>query len=98
MTDEHSDRDSTQQDKIPVLRVQRRCFEGVDVRGHQSSRPKEFFATGKDFQEVFFLHASNTFCSTKHADVGVTSGNLLHVKYRVRRLIISEERFHSGIL
>src|SRR5580704_12432152 len=74
-----------------VLRVQRRCFERVDVRGHQSSRPKEFFATRKNFQEVLFLHALNTFWSTKHEDVSITSGNLLHVEHRVCRLIDSKE-------
>src|SRR6266566_3026646 len=81
-----------------VLRVQRRCCERVDVRGHQSSRAKEFFAPGKNFQKVFFLHALNTRWSTKHEDLSITSRNLLHVKYRVCRLVAGEERFYLGIL
>jgi len=81
-----------------VLRVQRRCCERVDVRGHQSSRPKEFFTPGKNFQKLFFLHALNTRWSAKHEDLSITSRNLLHVKYRVCRLIDSKERFHLGIL
>ena len=81
-----------------VLRVQRRCFERVDARGHQSLRSKEFFAPGKNFQEVCFLHALNTFWSTKHEYISITSSNLLHVKYCVRSLIASKERFHFGIL
>ena len=81
-----------------VLGVQRRCCERIDFRGHQSSRPKEFFTPGKNFQKVFFLHALNTLWSTKHEDLGITSRNLLHVKYRVCRLVTCEERFHLGIL
>jgi hypothetical protein len=81
-----------------VLRVQRRCCERVDVRGHQSSRPKEFFTPGKNFQKVFFLHALNTRWPTKHEDLSITSRNLLHVKYRVCRLVAGEERFYLGIL
>ena len=52
----------------------------------------------EELSEVFFLHALNSICSTKHEDVSITSGNLLHVKYRVRCLIASKERFHFGIL
>src|SRR5215469_3178898 len=81
-----------------VLRVQRRYCERVDVRGHQSPRTKEFFAPGKNFQEVFFLHALNTRRSAKQEDVSITTRNLLHVKHPVCRLVVGEERVHLDIL
>jgi hypothetical protein len=43
------------------------------------------FTPGKNFQQVFFLHALNTFGSTKHEDLSITSRKLLHVKCRVCR-------------
>src|SRR5262249_41640956 len=77
--------------------IQRRCFKRVDLRRHQSSRPKEFLAPRKYLQEVFFPHGLNTLWSAKHEHVSITSDDSLHVKYCVCLLITRKEGSHLDI-
>src|SRR5579871_6875022 len=80
-----------------VFRIQRGCFQRVDGGGRQASRPEKFFAPGKNFQEVFLLHALDACRSTEHKGVGITSRDLLYVKFCVGCLVAREEKFYFGV-
>lgn len=80
-----------------VAGVQSDSFNRVNVRRLQSSRSKVFFASGKNFHEIFLFHALDPLRPAKHEEVGITSRNLVDVKYRVRHLIAAKKIVHLGV-